>query len=345
MKKVSVIIPVYAVEKYIAATVQSVLEQTYSNFELLIIDDGSPDGSVEICQKFTDPRIRIIRQVNRGVAAARNNGIRHAQGEYIAFLDADDLWLPKKLEKHVHHLESSLPVGVSFAYSAFIDEAGSSLGLYKMPQTEKITPLYVLFRDPIGNGSNLVARREVFEAIRFQDNLYGIEEDFYFDDDRQLHPSEDTECWFRIAIKSDWQFEGIPEVLTLYRLHSGGYSAKLLKKLASWERFLEKARTYAPEMMAQWENAAKAYQLTYLARRAITLGEGSMAVELGHRALAAHWRILLEEPSKTILTFAAAYLLWLLPQSLYARMETLAFRTRGANQRSHILQSQSEQSV
>lgn len=344
MKKVSVIIPVYAAEKYIAATVQSVLEQTYDNFELLIVDDGSPDKSIEICQQFIDPRIRIIRQVNRGVAAARNNGIRHAQGEYIAFLDADDLWLSQKLEKHVHHLENSPAVGVSFSYSAFIDEVGHPLGLYKLPKTKGITPLYVLFRDPIGNGSNFIARREVLEAIRFQDNLYGIVEDFYFDDDRQLHPSEDTECWFRITIKSEWQFEGIPEALTLYRLHSGGHSANLLKKSASWERLLEKAHTYAPELMAQWENPARAYQLTYLARRAIKLGAGSMAVKLSHQALAAHWRILLEEPSKTLLTFAAAYLLCLLPPSLYSQMETLALRTRGASQKRR-LRDQSGQSA
>src|SRR4028118_491035 len=103
MKKVSVIIPVYQVEKYIAAAVQSVLEQTYKDFELLIIDDGSTDRSLEICQQFSDPRIKIIRQQNQGVCAARNTGIRHAQTEYLAFLDGDDLWLPTKLEKHVEH--------------------------------------------------------------------------------------------------------------------------------------------------------------------------------------------------------------------------------------------------
>src|SRR4028119_483182 len=105
MKKVSVIIPVYKVEKYVAATVQSVLQQTYKNFELLLIDDGSPDRSVEICQQFTDPRIKIISQTNRGLAGARNTGIRHAQGDYIALLDGDDMWLPNKLEKHIEHLE------------------------------------------------------------------------------------------------------------------------------------------------------------------------------------------------------------------------------------------------
>jgi len=92
MKQLSVIIPVYNAGKYVADAVKSVLMQTYENLEILIIDDGSPDNSIEICQQFTDPRIKIIRQQNQGVSGARDNGIRHAQGEYLAFLDADDIW-------------------------------------------------------------------------------------------------------------------------------------------------------------------------------------------------------------------------------------------------------------
>ncbi|NEO65733.1 MAG: glycosyltransferase family 2 protein, partial [Moorea sp. SIO4G2] len=85
MKTVSIIIPVYGVEKYIASAVQSVINQTYQNFELLIIDDESPDKSVNICRKLSDNRINIIHQTNRGLAGARNTGIRHAKGDYLAF--------------------------------------------------------------------------------------------------------------------------------------------------------------------------------------------------------------------------------------------------------------------
>jgi glycosyltransferase involved in cell wall biosynthesis len=343
MKKVSVIIPVYGAEKYVAATVQSVLEQTYKNFEVLIIDDGSPDQSIEICQQFTDPRIKIIRQQNRGLAGARNTGIRHAQGDYLAFLDADDLWLPEKLEKHVEHLENSPSVGVSFSCSAFIDETGKPLGLYQKPKLRGITIGNLLCRNPISNGSAPVIRRQVFEAIKFQDNLYGTVEDFYFDD--RFRASEDIECWFRIAIQTEWQIEGIPEALTLYRVNSGGLSANLFKQFESWEQVFEKTRSYAPDLIAQWENPARAYQLRYLARRAVTLKDRSVALQLLHRALATHWRILLEEPRRTLLTLAAAYLLWLLPEPFYYQLENLALKMTEVTQRRRILQDQSRQST
>ena len=343
MKKVSAIIPVYGAEKYVAATVQSVLDQTHKNFEVLIIDDGSPDRSIEICQQFTDPRIKIIRQQNRGLAGARNTGIRHAQGDYLAFLDADDLWLPEKLEKHVEHLENSPSVGVSFSCSAFIDETGKPLGLYQKPKLTGITIPNLLCRNPISNGSAPVIRREVFEAIKFQDNLYGTVEDFYFDD--RFRASEDIECWFRIAIQTDWQIEGIREALTLYRVNSGGLSANLFKQFESWEQVFEKTRSYAPDLIAQWENPAKAYQLRYLARRAVTLKDGSTAVKLFHQAMATHWRILLEEPRRTVLTGTAAYLLRLLPQSLYHQIEELVLKVTGVTQKRRSLRDQSGQSV
>lgn len=340
MKKVSVIVPVYKVEKYIKATVQSVLDQTYPNLELIIVDDESPDRSVEICQQFNDPRIKIIHQKNRGLAAARNAGIRYAQGEYLGFLDGDDIWLPQKLEKHVEHFENSPTVGISFSRSAFIDEEDKPLRIYQMPKLKKITKADVFCRNPIGNGSAAVFRREVLEAISFKDNVYGLEEDCYFDD--RFRMSQDIECWMRMVIQTPWQIEGLPEALTLYRVNSGGLSADLLPKLASWESMVEKLRPYDPELISQWENPARAYFLRYLARRAVTLRGRKSAVDLFNRAIATDWRILLKEPRRTLLTGGAAYLLWLLPQSLYQQIETFALNVTGNNQKRQILQEQGE---
>ncbi|MBE9192695.1 glycosyltransferase family 2 protein [Gloeocapsopsis crepidinum LEGE 06123] len=328
MKKVTVIIPVYKVEKYIGAAVASVLAQTYQNWELLIVDDGSPDASVTICQQFDDARIKIIRQPNGGVSAARNTGIRHAQGEYIAFLDGDDLWLPQKLEKHLAHLESSPSVGVSFSRSAFIDESGDLLGTFMMPKLKDITPSYLLIDSVVGNGSAAVIRREVIKDSAMQN--------CYFDE--QLHHAEDLEYWLRIAIQTSWQIEGISEALTLYRVNPQGASKNLLKQLESFEKVLAKTRTYAPELIAQCERPAKAYQLKSLARSAIRLQAGFVAVKLMHQALATHWSIL-KEPRRTLMTVVAAYLLWFLPESFYRQIETIALKVIGAVQKYRILQA------
>lgn len=334
MKKVSVVIPTYKVEKYIAAAVQSVLAQTYKNLEVLIVDDESPDRSAEICQQFTDPRVKIVRQKNRGLAGARNTGIRHAQGEYLAFLDGDDIWLPEMLEKNIAHLESSPDVGVSFNRSAFIDEGGNPLGTYTMPELTNIDVACLLRGSPIGNGSAAVIRREVFAAIQYQDNLYGTVEDFYFDD--RFRQSEDIECWLRIVLQTPWKIEGIPDVLTFYRVNSGGLSANFLKQFDSWEKVFEKTRSYAPEKVAHLENMARAYQLRYLARSAVRM-RSSAAKSLINRALLTYWRILLEEPKRTILTALAAYLLWLLPPSLYSQIDAFASKIKGKNQKHQIL--------
>jgi len=322
MALVSVIMPVYNVEAYVAQAIQSVLQQTYAYLELILVDDGATDRSLAICQGFDDPRIRIIRQANRGLAGARNTGIRHARGAYIALIDSDDLWAKTKLAQHVAHLEQAPQIGVSYCPSAFIDEAGQPLGLFQTPKLTAITAVDILCRNPIGNGSVPVLRREVFEAIAFQENRYGQMEEFYFDD--QFRQSEDIECWLRIALMTRWGFEGVPEVLTQYRVNTGGLSASIPRQLAAWERVIEKTRAYAPDFLAQWEGLARAYQLRYLARRAVRLGDAAQAVALVHQALATDLRILWQEPKRTVTTLAASYLLALLPYGWYQQLEKLA---------------------
>jgi glycosyltransferase involved in cell wall biosynthesis len=338
MPKLSVIVPVYNSESSVVETIKSLMAQTYRDFEILIVDDGGTDGSIDLCQQFKDPRMRIIHQKNRGLAGARNTGIRHAQGEYLAFLDSDDLWLPEKLDKHVQHLDQSPQVGVSFCRSSFIDDQGNPLGIYQMPKLTGITPGYLFCRNPISNGSSVVIRREVFEGIKFQANLYGEVENFYFDD--TFRQSEDIECWLRIALQTSWQIEGIPEALTLYRVNTGGLSANVLKQFDYWEQIVTKTQVYNPEFVTQWASKARAYQFRYLARRAARQRSRAMATQLIHRAITADARILLEEPRRTLITLGAVYSLWLLPQPIYQMIEALAMKMTGSSQKRRIQQEQ-----
>lgn len=339
MKKVSVIIPVYGVEQYIRETVASVLQQTYDNFELIIVDDESPDQSIAICQHFQDARIKIVRQANRGLAGARNTGIRHASGEYIAFLDGDDLWQPDKLEKHVDHLERSPHVGISFSPSALIDQVGNFTGNYLMPRLQDITPGYLLCDNPIGNGSAAVLRRETLESIQYQANVHGAVEEFYFDE--TFRRAEDVDCWLRIALQTQWQIEGLPEALTLYRVNAGGLSANLHQQLEALTAVVEKANTYAPEFVQQWRSIAQAYHLRYSARNAIRQQDGAIAVQFMHQALAAHWQLILKEPRRTLMTLGAAYLLCFIPHPVYQVIENLGIGMVGLLRRNAIEQNQS----
>jgi glycosyltransferase involved in cell wall biosynthesis len=336
---VSVVIPVYKVERYIDETLKSVLAQTYTHLEIIIVDDESPDGSVEICQSYNDPRIRIIHQKNRGLAGARNTGIRHSQGKYIAFLDSDDVWLPQKIEYHVNHLESSPEVGVSFCRSAFIDDNSKPLNIYQMPKLTDITPNHIFCRNPISNGSVPVIRREVLEAIKFPDDIQGQLEDNYFDE--HFHQSEDIECWIRIVLQTSWRVEGIPQALTLYRVNSMGLSASVEPQLQSWEAMVEKTRSYAPDFVTQWESLARAYQYRYLARRAVRNREGNIAVKLINQALFEDKRIITEEPQRTFMTIVAAYIINILPKKWYLTIEKIALKIIGKSQQKNIGQCNS----
>ncbi|MFG6099201.1 glycosyltransferase family A protein [Leptothoe sp. ISB3NOV94-8A] len=331
MKKVSIVIPLYNTEKYVRLALESALAQTYQNLEIIVVDDGSTDEGVTICQQFTDDRIRIIQQENRGLSGARNTGIRHAEGEYVAFLDADDLWVPEKVERHVEHFEKRPEIGISFSYSTFIDENGTPLGIYQISKVSQITPLDILCRTPIGNGSAAVFRKEVFENIKFPVQVDGIIEEHYFDE--AFRESQDVECWMRVAIKTKWIMEGLAEPLTLYRVNSKGISANLTKKMKAWERLLNKVRSYAPEEMEQWEKPAMAYHCRHLARRAVTLKDGGQAMKLFSRAIATYAPILIEEPFRTFLTGAAASALWILPINVYQRLFEVAANLTGSSQR------------
>ncbi len=335
MPKVSVVMPVYGVERFVGAAIESVLTQSFTDFELIVVDDMSPDNSINICRSFEDPRLRIIQhRENRGLAGARNTGIREARGEYVALLDSDDLWEPEKLSLHVEHLDANKDIGISFSRSAFIDEYGKRLNAFQMPSLDPVDPGYYLCRNPIGNGSAPVVRRAVFDDIAFTDNLYGEEEQFYFDD--QFRQSEDIECWIRIAVTTDWKIAGLSDALTLYRLNGGGLSANIPKQLATWEAVVEKTRGYAPELIKEWGGLARAFQLRYLARQAIRLKDGKMAVKMCHQSIACKPQIMIREPARTFVTLGAAYLLLVLPTPVYNMIEPAAVRMTGWIQRLRI---------
>ena len=322
--RVSIIMPVYHVEAYVAEAVESVLAQSYGDFELLIIDDGGTDRSIEICSKFADPRIRIISQPNRGLAGARNTGILHARGEYIALLDSDDRWRPEKLMLHVIHLDSAPDVGVSYCGSQFIDGSGTVLRQAQRPKLRDVTAADILCRNPVGNGSAAVIRRSVLELVAFP---HPQDADRICHFDESFRQSEDIELWVRLALNANCKFDGIEGLLTEYRIIAGGLSANVVRQYETWTRMLTKAENINPAFVAKHGARARAYQLRYLSRRSIQLGDGSFALSLFMESMATSTKPLIEEPLKTAATFVAATLArWLKPVLL----ERISQRWTGA---------------
>ena len=299
----SIIVPAFNVQSTLTDTLNTLLAQTYHNFEIVIVDDGSTDETAKIASAFAkDSRVRVIRQVNRGLAGARNSGIAAAKGEVIGFCDSDDLWLPEKLARHVAHLETNPHVGISYSGSALMDDDGRLTGQAQRPKLTEVSTADIFKRNPIGNGSAVMIRRVVLDAIAFNPPNEPTR-NWYFDE--TFRQSEDIECWLRISLSTDWAFEGIPGLLTLYRINAGGLSAATERQLANWERMVSKLTPLNPAFFAVNSPIARAYQLRYLNRRAVSDLDGPRAIDLSRKWLAQSKLPLLEEPAKSIVTLCA----------------------------------------
>lgn len=315
--RVSVVMPVYNVEAYVAEAIRSVLAQTFTDFELIIVDDGGSDASMEICRSFCDPRITIVSQRNRGLAGARNTGIAASRGEFVALLDSDDRWLPEKLMLHVIHLDNAPKVGVSYAPSRLIDAVGQPLRIVQRPKLKGVAAKDIFCRNPVGNGSAPVLRRLALDTVAFAHPDERTRTCWF---DETLRQSEDIEMWLRLSLAGNVRFEGIAAVLTEYRIGGGGLSAQILRQYEAWQGVVARMARYAPEFTARHVARARAYQLRYLARRAIQLGDAGMAMALLRGAAVSSLRPLLEEPAKSLITLAAALVGRLIGPDHFARL-------------------------
>ena len=305
MPRVSIVVSAYNTIQTLPETVESLLSQTYEDFEVVVVDDGSFDGTAEWVLSQPDPRLRLVRQVNRGLAGARNGGIAATNSEYVGFCDGDDLWEPEKLAEHVEFLDANPDVGLTYSGSALIDAESNSIGLFQTPKAERVNARDVLLRNPIGNGSTPVIRRACLNDISFRRD--GETRDFWFDE--AFRQSEDIECWLRIALTTSWRIAGTSEPLTRYRIIASGLSANLVKQFETWARVADRIAEIAPDFARAHVPAARAYQLRYLARRAVTLGDGRTAVSLMIKSLNSSKHPIFHEPVKTLTTVGAAVVL------------------------------------
>jgi glycosyltransferase involved in cell wall biosynthesis len=204
--KISVIIPNYNYGRFIGEAVESVLAQTFPVFEIVVVDDGSTDDSLEILSRYEKDGVKVVRQQNCGVGAARNSGVEHSSGELVAFLDADDLWLPQKIEKQMERLLSDPEFGFVSCGMKEFDASGNTIRAYEVGK-EGWRAEEILLIEPIvnGPGSTGLLWRRVFEEAGG------------FDETKEMHPSEDWEFCYRVARVGKIAF--VPELLVGYRNH------------------------------------------------------------------------------------------------------------------------------
>ena len=204
--KVSVIIPNYNYARFIGEAIESVLAQTYQPLEIIVVDDGSTDDSIKVIESFGD-KVKLIRQENGGVGKARNTGARNSNGDFLAFLDADDIWLPEKIEKQIAKFDVDTEIGlVHCGMREFNSVTGELIKIHLEGGEGWVATDLLLNEKPVvvGPGGSIVVKRKVYEDVGgFDENLKN---------------GEDWEFCYRVARKCKIGF--VAEILVNYRNHN-----------------------------------------------------------------------------------------------------------------------------
>lgn len=280
---VSVVIPAFNAADWVGCAIDSALAQTYSQREILVVDDGSTDATPEVLAGYGD-RIRILHQPNGGLSSARNLGIRQARGEFVAFLDADDRWLPEKLERQVHCLRGDDRLGFCSTRTQVESPGGSAMGSWDCPRIEGglLRTLFLRHAAVAGSGSSVLARRRLFERA----GLFDV----------GLRSLEDIDMWMRLAALCDYAC--IDEPLTVIVKSPDSMSGNLDVMRRSALQVMHKNRHLLPpaEQGRFWQ-AAYAGVLTDYAKWELRAGRRLPAIlhllEALARAPLARWKLTL----------------------------------------------------
>ncbi len=211
--KVTVIMPVYNAGAYIKEAINSILEQSFTDFELLIIDDGSTDNSLLIIESFKNSKIRLLQNnTNQGLVFTRNRGIEEAKGEYLAWLDADDYAMPQRLEVQITYLEKYKNIALLGSYADYMYENGE-VYYTVMPKTDsKTLGIWLLFQNCFPQSSVIIRKTALFSPINLR-----YREGF--------PPAEDYDLWVQLAYYQ--QVANLPEILIRHRKHKESTSQKM----------------------------------------------------------------------------------------------------------------------
>ncbi|MGB3695679.1 MAG: glycosyltransferase [Spirulinaceae cyanobacterium] len=248
MPLISIIVPVYNGEETIGETIESVRQQNFSDWELIIIDDGSTDSTLTIVEGIPDSRIKTFSFSNAGQAISRNRGIAKASGKYISFLDADDLWTLDKLECQLKALRENPQAAVAYSWMNFIDE--SSHFVQKGSYVKFAGDIYpnLLLMNFLGNGSNPLIRKEALDKVG------GFE--------TSVIPAEDWDMWLRLA--ADYPFILVPKPQVLYRISPSSQSTNITNLESASLKVIDRAFSQAPQSLHYLKKTSLANLYKYL---------------------------------------------------------------------------------
>jgi glycosyltransferase involved in cell wall biosynthesis len=227
---VSVVLPVRNGERFLAEAVESILGQTLRDLELVVVDDGSVDGTAAILAGFRDERLRILTQPARGLAAALNRGVEAARARLVARMDADDVSARERLARQLAYLHDRPRAGFAATWVAVVDEAGRELRREVLPEADADLRRRLLLRNPFQHGS-VMLRREALAEVGGYAAAYGRNEDY--------------DLWRRIA--RCYELACVPETLYRYRVHRGAVTQNDPDRISERERLRDELwREYEP---------------------------------------------------------------------------------------------------
>ncbi|MGB6298835.1 MAG: glycosyltransferase family A protein [Rivularia sp. (in: cyanobacteria)] len=269
MATVSVIIPVYNGENTILQTINSVQNQTFPDWELIVINDGSTDESLKLLKEINDERLKIFSYENGGLSVARNRGITHATGEYIAFLDADDLWTSDKLELQLEALEKNQKAGVAYSWTYFMEETEEYCHTGRKLFFEGNVLPNLLTDNFIASGSNPLIRRQAIESVG--------------DFDPAVSGAADWDYWLRLAI--NWEFVVVAKPQIFYRLSSSSMSSKVEFMEECQLKVIERAFRSLPRELQALKNQSIASIYEYSLELYLTRTSDIKAIKKAEKTL------------------------------------------------------------
>lgn len=267
--KVSVVVPAYNVAAFIGPALDSVLEQSLREIEVLVVDDGSTDGTLDVIRGIHDSRMKVLENSHRGVAAALNAGVAASRGEFIAFLDGDDLWHREKLARQVAVIGDRDEFDLAFCWTRLIDERGEDIGLAITEGARSVSFAELLTDYSIANNSTVMVRRNVFpEGAWFQ---------------TEYVPCHDMDAWLRVARLRPGNTVCVHDYLTYYRRRPDQFTSDVALIEQAWSRVLAHFGDIAPGETSPLAATARCNMFRFFAYLSYEQGRLGQAVQYGWR--------------------------------------------------------------